>query len=70
MCKFAHTTYEKILTDLLSFLRGLSFNEKKLDYVKMLDDIIIDMWPLWDEYKKNAIRYLSNNRSYLITYLI
>ena len=44
--------------------------KKKLDYVKMLDDIIIDMWPLWDEYKKNAIRYLSNNRSYLITYLI
>lgn len=39
MCKFAHTTYEKILTDLLSFLRGLSFN---------------DMWPLWDEYKKKC----------------
>lgn len=30
MCKFAHTTYGKILTDLLSFLRGLSFNEKKI----------------------------------------
>lgn len=29
MCKFAHTAYEKILTDLLSFLRELSFNEKK-----------------------------------------
>ena len=29
MCKFTHTTYEKILTDLLSFLRELSFNEKK-----------------------------------------
>lgn len=28
--------------------------KKKLDYVKMLDDIIIDMWPLWDEYKKKC----------------
>ena len=27
MCKFAYTTYEKILVDLRSYLRGLKINE-------------------------------------------
>ena len=49
MCKFAYTTYEKVLTDLRSFMRGLEYNNKEfLDYVKVLDDIIIDMCPLTD----------------------
>jgi len=52
MCKFACTTYEDILTDLRSFLRGLEFNDKEfLDYVKVLDDIIIDMCPLSDKFE-------------------
>ena len=47
MCKFAYTSYEKVLTDLRSFMRGLEYNDKEfLDYVKILDDIIIDMCPL------------------------
>ena len=52
MCKFACTTYEDILTDLRSFLRALEFNDKEfLDYVKVLDDIIIDMCPLSDKFE-------------------
>ena len=53
MSKFAYTTYEKVLTDLRSFMRGLEYNEKEfLDYVKVLDDIIIDMCPLTDKFEK------------------
>ena len=28
MCKFAYTTYEKVLVDLQSYLRGLRFDEE------------------------------------------
>ena len=53
MCKFAYTSYEKVLTDLRSFMRGLEYNNKEfLDYVKVLDDIIIDMCPLTDKFEK------------------
>ena len=53
MCKFAYTTYEKVLTDLRSFMRGLNYDEKEfLDYVKVLDEIIIDMCPLTDKFEK------------------
>ena len=53
MCKFAYTSYEKVLTDLRSFMRGLEYNDKGfLDYVKVLDDIIIDMCPLTDKFEK------------------
>ena len=47
MCKFAYTSYEKILSDLRSFLRGLEFDNKQfLDYIKIVDDITIDICPL------------------------
>ena len=53
MCKFAYTSYGKILTDLRSFMRGIEYNDKEfLDYVKVLDDIIIDMCPLTDKFEK------------------
>jgi len=53
MCKFAYTSYEKILIDLRSFVRGTEYNNKEfLDYVKVLDDIIIDMCPLTDKFEK------------------
>ena len=52
MCKFAYT-YEKVLTDLRSFMRGLEYNGKEfIDYVKVLDEIIIDMCPLTDKFEK------------------
>ena len=44
MSKFAYTSYEKVLTDLWSLMRGLEYNDKEfIDYVKVLDDIIIDV---------------------------
>ena len=53
MCKFAYTSYEKVLTELRSFMRGQEYNNKEfLDYVKVLDDIIIDMCPLTDKFEK------------------
>ena len=53
MCKFAYTTYEKILIDLRSFMRGLNCDEKEfLNYVKFLDEIIIDICPLTGKFEK------------------
>ena len=41
------------IIDIRSYLRGIEFNEKQfLDYVKTIDDIIIDMCPLVDKYEK------------------
>jgi len=53
MSKFAYTSYAKILNDLRSFIRGVNYDEKEfLDYVKVLDEIIIDMCPLTDKFEK------------------
>lgn len=46
MCKFAYTSYKKILTQLRSYLRGLPYDETVfLSDVKVIDDIIIDLCP-------------------------
>ena len=53
MSKFAYTTYEKVLTDLWSFLRGAEFNnEHFIDYLKVVDEIAIDLSPPQDEFEK------------------
>ena len=53
LCKFAYTSYEKVLTELRSFMRGQEYNTKDfLNYVKVLEDIIIDMCPLTDKFDK------------------
>ena len=53
MSKFAYTSYSKVLTDLRSFMRGLNYDEKEFfDYVKVVDEIIIDMCPLTDKFEK------------------
>ena len=53
MCKFAYTSYEKVLADIRSFMRGLEYDGKEfLDYVKVLDDIIIDMCSLTDKFER------------------
>ena len=57
MSKFAYTSYSKVLTDLRSFMRGLKYDEKEfLDYVKVLDELIIDMCPLTDKFEKKYNR--------------
>ena len=50
-CKFAYTSYKKILIQLKSFLRGLSYDGTIfLSDVKILDDIVIDTCPTIDKY--------------------
>ena len=50
-CKFAYTSYEKILIQLKSFLRGLSYDGIIfLSDVKILDDIVIDTCPSIDAF--------------------
>ena len=50
-CRFAYTTYKKILVQLKSFLRGLPYdNSLFLSDVKLQDDIIIDLCPSIDQY--------------------
>ena len=50
-CRFAYTTYEKILVQLKSFLRGLPYDENIfLSDIKIIDDIVIDQCPSIDKY--------------------
>ena len=60
-CKFAYTSYEKILTDIRSFLRGLEFDEERfLDYIEVFDEIIIDMCPLYDKFEDKYNELFTN----------
>ena len=44
MCKFAYTTYEKILIDLRSYLRGVKFNEEQFfTEIRLIDQMITDL---------------------------
>ena len=50
-CRFAYTTYEKILVQLKSYLRGLQYDENIfLSDIKIIDDIVIDQCPSIDKY--------------------
>ena len=50
-CRFAYKTYEKILVQLKSFLRGLPYDISLfLSGIKLLDDIVIDSCPTVDKY--------------------
>ena len=50
-CRFAYKTYEKILVQLKSFLRGLPYDISLfLSEIKLLDDIVIDSCPTVDKY--------------------
>ena len=61
MCKFAYTSYDKVLTNLRSFMRGLEYDDKEfLDYMKVLDDIIIDMCPLTDKFLEKYDKYFTH----------
>ena len=56
-CKFAYTTYYKILTQIKAFLRGMPYDETVfLSDVKVIDDIVIDCCPsvtgLFDKYNE------------------
>ena len=50
-CKFAFTSYERVLVQLKSFLRGLLYDESNfLSDLKVIDDIIIDQCPCIEKY--------------------
>ena len=50
-CKFAFASYERVLVQLKSFLRGLPYDESNfLTDLKVLDEIIIDLCPSVDKY--------------------
>ena len=53
MTKLAFTTYEKVLVELRSALRGDEFDKDQfIDKMKVVDEMIIDQTPLADKYVK------------------
>ena len=53
MLKIAFTTYEKVLVELRSALRGDEFDKDRfIDKMKIIDEMIIDQTPLADKYEK------------------
>ena len=57
MTQIAFTTYEKVLVELRSALRGDEFNKKEfIDRMKLIDEMIIDQTPLADRFVKKYNR--------------
>ena len=53
MTKIAFTTYEKVLVELRSALRGDEFDKDLfIDKMKVIDEMIIDQIPLVDKFVK------------------
>ena len=53
MTQIAFTTYDKVLVELRSALRGDSFNKQEfIDRMKLIDEMIIDQTPLADRFVK------------------
>ena len=53
MTKIAFTTYEKVLVELRSALRGDEFDKDLfIDKTKVIDEMIIDQTPLADKFTK------------------
>ena len=53
MLKIAFTTYDKVLVELRSALRGDKFDKDQfIDKMKVVDEMIIDQTPLADKYVK------------------
>ena len=57
MLKIAFTTYDKVLVELRSAMRGDEFDEDQfIDKMKMVDAMIIDQTPLADKFVKKYDR--------------
>ena len=57
MSQIAFTTYEKVLVELRSALRGDEFNKKEfIDRMKLIDEMIIDQTPIADRFVKRHNR--------------
>lgn len=61
MCKYAYTTYEKVLSDLRSCLRGKPFDHDSfVDEMKLIDHSITDLCPSIHSHidKQYEVRFL------------
>ena len=57
MSQIAFTTYEKVLVELRSALRGDEFNEQEfIDRMKLIDQMIIDQTSIADRFAKRYNR--------------
>ena len=57
MSQIAFTTYEKVLVELRSALRGDEFNKQEfIDRMKLIDEMIIDQSPIADKFSKKYIK--------------
>ena len=63
MSKFAYTTYEKVLIDLRSCLRGNEFNHTTfINEMRLIAKMIIDLCPLVDgKFEKQYSKKFSKN---------
>ena len=53
MMKIAFTSYEKVLVELRSALRGDEFDKNQfIDKMKVINEMIIDQTPMSDKYVK------------------
>ena len=53
MSQIAFTTYDKVLVELRSALRGDEFNKQNvIDRMKLIDEMIIDQTPIADKFVK------------------
>lgn len=56
-CKFAYTSYEKMLIELRSFLRGSPFDsELFVNNARIIDDLVTDLCPDVSKYDKSYDR--------------
>ena len=61
MLKIAFTSYEKVLVELRSALRGDEFDKDQfIDKMKVIHEMIIDQTPLADKYVKNITKNINN----------
>lgn len=50
LSRLAFTTYQKVLVDLRSSMRGGGYdNESFLTQIKQINDFVIDFWPCYSE---------------------
>ena len=60
MIKVGFTTYEKVLVELRSALRGDEFDKDLfIDKMKVIDEMIIEQTPLADKFTKNMIKNIN-----------
>ena len=66
MCKFAYTTYKKVLVDLRAFLRGGEFNHIQfINEMRLMDETIIYLCFLTDKFEKQYNRKIHSRINFI-----